>query len=401
MIPSPLLAQPAILINEFTVDSSPQRVEIFNTTSQEADISNWFIDDNGGKTYFTIPQKTIIYPQSCLVFSDNFYLNKSSGDTIRLFNNTAPPTSSRANLIDSFSYLKSPGKNTSFFRSPDGTMNWATGEATIGLFNQLKTNCVITPTPTLTPSPTLKPTPTPISINPPIAPSPQLYNNIYLSEAMVNPKIGDNEWVELYNDNDYQVNLTNWYLDDEKDGGNSPKKFSLSITAKGYRSVELNNPIFNNNGDSVRLLNQNQTEVDSFNYQASIRGLSWGRKKFSAKDYCQQNPSKNKPNTTCYQKTTLTSTSISYQLKSSSAKKEMIKNKNRAETALKRKKIIKLPKPRKKGEVLAAKTEKFIPLPNPKKLSLLNLTHSLSLCALINSGIIILHFLTQKIPLIV
>src|SRR3989344_9389973 len=105
-----------IKLNEVLIEPDPQSVEIINTSSDEVDLSSWYLDDNGGTTYFTIPQNTIIYPGSCLVFSSNFNLNAESSDTIRIFNNSYPPTSTLSALIDSFSYTKSPGNGISFIR---------------------------------------------------------------------------------------------------------------------------------------------------------------------------------------------------------------------------------------------------------------------------------------------
>jgi len=380
-----VFAQSGVLINEFVVNSSPQQVEVFNTASQEADISNWFIDDSGGKTYFTIPQETIIYPQSCLAFSANFYFNQQSADTIRLFDNTAPPTSPSANLVDSFHYSKNPGKNISFFRRPDGGENWATGEATIGSLNSLKINCIVTPTPVPTVIVKSSPTPPPTipATNTP-TPTPPTYTHIYLSEAMVNPKVGENEWVELYNDNNYLVNLASWFLDDEKDGGSSPKKFSLSIPAKNYATINLDSSIFNNDADSVRLLNHNKTEVDSFNYQGTLQGFSWGRENFSTKEYCLQNPSKNRPNNSCHQ-VIPTSTVVK-------DKRGII-----TKTNPKHKQTIKLPPHGKKGEVLGVETKKFASPSSSKDLPRLNFIHSLSFYAFINSGLVALHLFTHKL----
>ncbi|MBI3366623.1 lamin tail domain-containing protein, partial [Candidatus Roizmanbacteria bacterium] len=118
------VADTTIRINEFFIEPTPQQVEIINTGTQSADISGWYIDDNGGSTYYTIPQSSILYPNACLVFAGDFNLNKSSPDTIRLFNTIAPPTSTNANLIDSFSYKLSSGSGISYLRLPDGTDNW-------------------------------------------------------------------------------------------------------------------------------------------------------------------------------------------------------------------------------------------------------------------------------------
>src|SRR3989339_759810 len=116
----PVLAQSKILINEFLIDPQPQSVEIFNSGTESADISDWIIDDSGGTTFYTIPKNNIIFPNQCLIFSGDFNLNKTSSDTVRLINNSQQ-------LIDYFSYKSSSGSGISFFRFPDGSDIWATG----------------------------------------------------------------------------------------------------------------------------------------------------------------------------------------------------------------------------------------------------------------------------------
>ena len=91
---------------------------------------------------------------------------------------------------------------------------------------------------------------------------PQTYDNMYLSEVMVQPESGNNEWIEVYNANEFEVALDNWYIDDLENEGTTPKKFSLTIDSKGYRVFELSSSMFNNNGDSVRLLDFNQKELE-------------------------------------------------------------------------------------------------------------------------------------------
>ena len=306
----PCLAENKILINEFLIDPQPQQVEIINTSTEEADISGWYIDDSGGTTYYTIPQSTIIYPNSCLVFSDDFNLNKSSADTVRLFTNAFPPTSQNATLVDSYSYKNSVGTNLSFFRLPDGD-NWTTGSANLGLFNQSRLSCIITPTPTITQIPTLTLTPvltiTPIIINPSptetliatLTPTPQSYDNIYLSEVMVYPQSGDNEWIEIFNDNDFSVFLNNWYIDDIENGGSTSKNFSASIPAKSYYVFSLSSSIFNNDGDSVRLLDNNKNLKDSFEYSGGDQGKTFGRTSLDNDNFCQQEPSNGIINNSC------------------------------------------------------------------------------------------------------
>lgn len=324
----PVFAQSAIKINEFSIEPN-QVVELVNISSESADISRWYIDDNGGTTYFTIPQNTVLYPNACYLFSSDFNLNKSSADSVRLFDNSAPPTSSSAKLVDSFSYKNSPGSNLSFFRSPDGNDRWATGPATLGLSNTTEISCIVepkatpTPTPTSAPSPittptaTPQPTPTGIPFTPTLTQSPSStpgvagmstpgVDNVYLSEVMVNPETGGNEWVELYNGNDFDVNLQDWYIDDAEGAGSSPKKVTISMQPYSYAVVDLTSSMFNNDADQVRLLDETKSPKDGFEYSHSQKGTSWGRIDFAEDTFCQQTPTKNGQNGPCIDQPTST-----------------------------------------------------------------------------------------------
>ncbi len=286
-----------ILINEFLVDPPPQQVELINAGDETVEISNWYIDDNGGTTYFSIPVGSILYPNSCLVFSSEFNLNKSSPDTVRLFNNAAPPTSSAAQLIDSFSYKASSGSAVSFFRLPDGENTWATGSSSFEKFNKTRESCLIFPTDTPTKTPTASPSPSDTAPQPTSVPI--SYNNIFLSEVMVNPPTGEKEWVEIYNDNDFTVTLSNWYIDDIENAGGSPKSFSLTIAAKQYGVYELSSSLFNNDGDSARLLDSQKIEKDSFEYEKTEKGKTLGRNSLDNDKVCIQESSKGTVNNPC------------------------------------------------------------------------------------------------------
>lgn len=295
-----------VVINEFAVDSSPQQVELLNTGSAQIDISGWFLDDNGGTTYVTIPQNTILLPNSCVIFSEDFNLNKSSSDALRLFDSTANPTSVNIHLVDTFSYTKGPGVNNSFLRNPDGGQ-WGTGLSSFGSFNSTGTPCLTIPT--STPSPTLTPTPSP-------SPTPEehalSYDSIYINEVLVYPESGNFEKIEIFNNNDSSVTLTNWFIDDVENAGSTPKQFSLSIPAKGYGVYELTTGIFNNDNDQVRLLDFNKQPKDSFEYPSSKKNKSWGRVTIDNDSFCIQEPSFGTQNNNCIVPTpSLSTTSIS------------------------------------------------------------------------------------------
>ena len=287
-------------INEFSIEESPQTVEIINTSSASADISGWYIDDSSGSTYFTIPEHTIIYSNSCQLFSYDFNLNKSTSDTVRLFDNTAPPTTNSALLIDSYNYKSNPGPNTSFFRSPDGSDDWVSGTSTLGQYNLTGENCIITPSLIPSIAPTESPTTPPPSIQPPtITTHPLSYDNVFISEVMVYPPSNEYEWIELYNNNDFTVDLSNWYIDDIENAGSAPKQFSVVILSKQYAVINLSSSLFNNDKDSVRLLDSSKTQKDGFEYEDPMQGNTLGKESPDVDVYCNQKPSKHSMNNSC------------------------------------------------------------------------------------------------------
>ncbi|MFA9289249.1 MAG: lamin tail domain-containing protein [Weeksellaceae bacterium] len=154
------------------------------------------------------------------------------------------------------------------------------------------------PEPSLTPTPTVSaPTPTLTSLS---------YDNVYISEVLVYPETNGKEWVELYNNNLYSVNLTNWSIDDAVSGGVA-KKLTHTIPAQSYAVIELSTSLFNNTGDSVRLLDAQNKLKDEFKYTESEKNTSWGRTSWISNTFCLQEQSKSKPNLTCVNKTKDTS----------------------------------------------------------------------------------------------
>ncbi|MFZ2026302.1 MAG: hypothetical protein WAV30_03395 [Microgenomates group bacterium] len=293
----------SVILNEVVIQPT-QTVEIINTdATRSADISSWYIDDSGGSTYFSIPINTFLPPLSCLVFSGDFNLNKSSPDIIRLFTNATPPTSSSAILVDSYSYPKAPENGYSFARNPYG--EWNINTSTLGLTNDTLLTCLPSPTPTL--EPTTIPTPT-VTIEPTVTSTPSVtptqtvlldYDNIYLSEIHPFPQTGTTEWVELYNANDISVNLIDWYIDDGENTGGAPKRFSLALDPYEYGAVDISSSLLNNTGDTVRLLNAQKIEKQSVEFGKIKQGNSMGRENFDDDIYCEQHSTKNEKNTEC------------------------------------------------------------------------------------------------------
>ncbi|MDP4011540.1 MAG: hypothetical protein Q8P72_04945, partial [Candidatus Roizmanbacteria bacterium] len=119
--------------------------------------------------------------------------------------------------------------------------------------------------------------------------------------VMVAPNTGEKEWVELYNDNDFSVTLSEWYIDDIADSGSLPKEISITIGSKMYATIELSIGKFNNSGDSVRLLDQEEIEKNIFSYDHSEKGKTWGWSELKNDIFCLQLPSQNTQNNACTQ----------------------------------------------------------------------------------------------------
>lgn len=297
----------SVILNEVAIQPI-QTVELYNSDATiSADISSWYIDDSGGTTYFTIPSNTFISPLSCQVFTSDFNFNKSSVDTIRLIDSSYPPTTTSAIIIDSHQYTKAPETDYSFSRKSDGT--WEVLPSSLGFFNGTLLSCVPTPTPTPEPTPTEIVTPTPSPeptqvLVPSPTPTPSTdHNAVFLSEVLSYPDVGSDEWVEVYNANDYLVDLVDWYIDDTENSGGAPRRFSLTINPYEYKTIAISSSLFNNNGDTVRLLNAEKQEKDSMEYGKGIRGNSIGRISFDEDVYCEQNPSPNAQNNGCIEVT--------------------------------------------------------------------------------------------------
>ncbi|MFA6005457.1 MAG: lamin tail domain-containing protein [Patescibacteria group bacterium] len=295
----------SIVINEFSVEPE-QRIELWNNSTSIVDISNWFIDDAGGTTFFTVPHGTLLHPNSCVVFNENLNLNKSSGDTIRLFDNTDLPTTSSSRLIDNYSYLKSPGINISWLRLPDGGSLWATGSASFGFQNALGISCVVTPTPTPTTTPTRIPTQTPTT-----TPVPDLTGCIHLSEVMINPLPDNHEWIELYNSCPIEAVLSTWYADDQEDSGSAPKSFSLTVSSRGFQTIEFVSSMFNNDYDSIRILDQNKNVIATIEYNSSMQGKSFSNQDINDdSNWCITEPSYGLVNTMCINQATTSESAL-------------------------------------------------------------------------------------------
>ncbi len=301
-----------IWLNEiYPAPQSPEKewIELYNDEDKEINLSGYsLIDEPPANNKITL-ETTLIPPHGFIITSSYNVLN-NTGDTVILKDNLGE-------IIETATYSGTFTSDKTFAKCPDDTGSWY-ALTTITKNSSNETAClVLTPTITLTPSPTtelptptLQPIPTPSYTSevlevtptvqtPTLTNQPLTYDNIYISEVMVNPESGQKEWVELFNDNDFSISIDNWYIDDLENAGAAPKIFSLNINGKSYEVHQLTSSVFNNDGDHVRLLDFNKNLKDSFEYSKSLQGKTWGRADFNNDNFCLQEPSKSLVNNPC------------------------------------------------------------------------------------------------------
>lgn len=105
-----------------------------------------------------------------------------------------------------------------------------------------------------------------------------VYDKLKLSELMPNPTGNDKgtEWVEIYNPNDFEVNLNGYYLDDIEEGGSSKQKLSdQTLLPHSYATITELKISINNSNEEIRLLDPNGNEIDFVTFEKSFEGQSY------------------------------------------------------------------------------------------------------------------------------
>ena len=275
----------AITINEICPISDSSHlyewVEIYNNTDDTVYLNDYFVEDATGKRLKW--QGSELNPHQYILATASSTLN-NDGDTVKLLKN--------ADVVESVIYTGQYAQNESYARCPNESGVFVKVKTTSSLSEN--TNSCATESSLI---PTLQyPTNTPIQTT---VVSQQTYTNVYISEAFVYPQENDAEWIELYNANPYTLTLQNWTLDDISNGGSSPFTFSITIPANSYEVVTITKTMFNNSGDTIRLLDLSGYEKDLLVYIVSQKEKSIGRVNIGGSSLCIQNPTKGSQNTTC------------------------------------------------------------------------------------------------------
>ena len=105
------------------------------------------------------------------------------------------------------------------------------------------------------------------------------WQQIFISEFLPNPEGSDVdlEFIELFNPNNFAVDLSGWMLDDAE-GGSAPDVFSDGTFIDAFQYLLLPRTeteiALNNNGDEVRLIDALGNIVDLAVYEKSAEGVS-------------------------------------------------------------------------------------------------------------------------------
>ena len=285
----PLINPTGVTLNEFMPnpvsdwnddgilgDNNDEYIEIYNANDFPVDLSGWMLDDSESQETqpYVLPPGTIIQPLDVRVFfsvQTHVGLNNSGDDSARLLYPDGT-------VADQYSYSGTQAGDLAYSRTVEGGDMWTTSYLpSPGWPNPAPAS---TSTSTATPTATAGVTATPFS------------TGITLNEFMPDPVTdwngngvtgdADDEYIELYNENNVAVDLGGWVLDDITGAGSTPFVLpqgsiipanSFLIVFSNQTHIALNN----SGGDSVNLLRPDNSVADSTSYTATSPDQSYSR----------------------------------------------------------------------------------------------------------------------------
>jgi len=244
-------------------DTNNEWIELENKGNSKCNLEGWLIDDNeeGSKPYTLTINDEIIAGGYLLLPSWKTKINlNNSDDAVRLFY----PDESLANEIN----YKDTYENKTFAKNAD-EFEWTEK------ITPLTENIFVNESEEEDNDDEKEDK----EEKEPIIANGTLSDSLFINEILPNPEGSDkgNEWIELYNDSDENVNLGNWKLDT---GENSKTQYIFQNKAVGpnehllINDSELKFSLKNSNGE-VRLLNFNDDLIDLVEYEEVEQGQSY------------------------------------------------------------------------------------------------------------------------------
>lgn len=108
-----------------------------------------------------------------------------------------------------------------------------------------------------------------------------LNKNIFINEIMANPKGDDKtqEWIEIYNHNPIEINLTNWKIKNEKKIFQFPKNTKIAPESFLVLSRQTTKLTLLNKGGLLKFLDNQNNLVQKINYPKALKeNYSYARK---------------------------------------------------------------------------------------------------------------------------
>jgi len=120
---------------------------------------------------------------------------------------------------------------------------------------------------------------------------------IVINEITPTSSVG-NDWVELYNSQDTDIDISNWILDDEGTSSDMLKIPQNTImSTKSFKLFFVSNRL-NKDGDTIYLKNQD-IEVDKYQYPSSETDVSYARFPDGTGSWSTCSPTPESTNTNC------------------------------------------------------------------------------------------------------
>lgn len=265
---STVVVEPAkIVINEIypitTTSTEKEWVELYNATTSTVDISNWALHDNSSTTTLS----GVINAQGFLVIEFTNRLN-NTGDILQL-------SDANQNLIDKVAYGNYADGNIAD-NAQVGDAGQSLARKTDGIDTDSDINdFAVTTSPTRNSANKIV-APVSVTQNTPIVTNntsagggsnnsslSNYHNIVFISEFLSDPQTNDKEWVEIYNNSNQIINLSNWYLEE---GSEEQTKLSGEILAHSFFVIESPKGSLNNSGDIIFLYDSSNSLVDKVSY---------------------------------------------------------------------------------------------------------------------------------------
>lgn len=279
-----------IIINEIAwmgtnTSHSDEWVELYNNTNSLIDIDGWTLKAIDG-TPEIILSKTIQ--------PNGFYILERTDDTT-ILNIIADQIYTGA-LNNKGEYLQLFDNQNNLIDEINCTDGWLAGDnitkQTMERINSISSNWQTSENPLGTPS-TInsvfikqeteqEPAPEPEPIQEPEQQTEEITYplNIMFSEILPSPEGADseNEWIEVFNKNDFDVDLSNWQIKDSI-GSITTYTFPKNSIIKTRNYLVLSRPetkiTLNNDADGLSLIQPNSTTIDTISYQKAPRAQSY------------------------------------------------------------------------------------------------------------------------------